>query len=150
MRLTEKKVLAVLRQQGYKLTPQRRAVIRVVTSSPDHLTPSAIYRKVHKENPDIGLVTVYRTLEILDRLGLICQLHAGNSCRSYTVTTSEHHHHLICSKCRAVVAFARCGLEEMQRNLADETGFRIDDHLLEFAGLCPACQKEEAYIYRAH
>lgn len=149
MKLTERKVLAVLRRQGYKLTPQRRAVIRVVVSSPDHLTPIAIYHKLHQEHPDTGLVTVYRTLKILDRLGLICELHAGNGGRSYTVTTPEHHHHLICSNCRAVVAFARCGLEEMQQSLADETGFRIDDHLLEFAGLCPACQKEGKHIYPA-
>jgi len=144
MKLTERKVLAVLRRQGYKLTRQRRVVIGVITSSPDHLTPMAIYHKVRKEHPDIGLVTIYRTLETLDRLGLICELHAGNSCRSYTVTASEHHHHLICSNCHQVVAFARCGLEEMQQNLANETGFKIDDHLLEFAGLCPACQKAGA------
>ncbi len=141
MRLAERKVLAILRQQGNKLTPQRRAVVRAIVSSSDHLTPADIYHKVQREHPDIGLVTVYRTLEVLARLGLVCELHAGNSCRSYTVAAPGHHHHLICLNCGAVVGFARCGLEEMQQSLADETGFRIDDHLLEFTGLCPACQK---------
>ena len=124
------------------MTRQRRAVIRVLTSSSDYLTPSAVYEKVREEHPDVGLVTVYRTLEILHRLGLICELHAGDNSRGYTIGTPVHHHHLICNKCHQVVAFARCGLEEVQRGLAEETGFRIDDHRLEFTGLCPACQAE--------
>jgi len=146
MRLTERKVLAVLRREGYKLTPQRRAVIRVVASSPDHLTPVTLFHRVRQEHPDIGLTTVYRTLEIMNRLGLVCELHTGNSYRSYTVTEPEHHHHLICSKCQAVVVVADCGLQDMQRKIADETGFRIDHHLLEFIGICPACQKERTYV----
>ncbi len=144
MRLTERKVVATLRQQGYKLTPQRRVVIQAIASAQDHLTPIAIYHKAHQEHPNIGLVTIYRTLEILARLGLICELHAGNSCRSYTVTAPEHHHHLICSNCGAVINFTRCDLREIQQNLFNQTGFRIDDHLLEFIGLCQACQKQAA------
>ena len=142
MRLTRRMVLAVLKKSGFKMTRQRRAVIRVVTSSSDYLTPIAIYEKLREDHPEVGLVTVYRTLEVLDRLGLICKLHAGHNSRGYTIGTSEHHHHLICNKCHQVVAFAHCGLEEVQQGLVDETGFRIDDHLLEFTGLCPACQIE--------
>ncbi len=142
MRLTERKVAARLRQHGYKLTPQRRVVIRTIISSYDHLTPAAIYDKVHQDYPDIGLVTVYRTLEILARLGLICELHAGDSCRSYTISASGHHHHLICSNCGRVVDFPGFELGEVEQNLSQETGFRIDGHLLEFIGLCQTCQKE--------
>ncbi len=69
MSLTEKKVIAELRRQGYKLTPQRRGVIRTITSSRGHLTPAAIYEKACLEHNGIGLVTVYRTLDILTRLG---------------------------------------------------------------------------------
>ena len=142
MRLTERKVVATLRQHGYKLTPQRRVVIEAIASSRDHLTPTAVYEKVHQHHPDIGLVTIYRTLEILAELKLICELHAGGSCRSYTVSAPRHHHHLICSNCGAVIDFTGCDLGEVQQNLSKETGFRIDAHLLEFIGLCQACQKE--------
>ena len=142
MRLTERKVVATLRQYGYKLTPQRRVVIEAIASSRDHLTPTAVYEKVHQHHPDIGLVTIYRTLEILAELKLICELHAGGSCRSYTVSAPRHHHHLICSNCGAVIDFTGCDLGEVQQNLSKETGFRIDAHLLEFIGLCQACQKE--------
>jgi len=140
VRLTGRRVSAVLRENGYKMTRQRQAVIRVLTSSSDYLTPIDIYDKVREGHPRVGLVTVYRTLEVLNRLGLICELHAGDNGRGYTIGTAEHHHHLICNKCHQVVAFAHCDLEEIQQGLVDETGFRIDDHLLEFTGLCPACQ----------
>ena len=142
MRFTERKVVATLRQHGYKLTPQRRAVMRTIASSRGHLTPTALYEKVHQEYPNIGLVTIYRTLEILDQLGLICEVHAGGACRSYLVRRpSEHHHHLICSDCGAVVDFTNCDLGELEQRLSQETGFEIESHLLEFLGRCPVCHK---------
>ena len=142
MRLTERKVVATLRQHNYKLTPQRRVVIKAIASKLEHLTPGAIYEKVHQHHPDIGLVTIYRTIEILAKLKLICELRAGSSCRSYTISAPGHHHHLICSNCGKVVEFTGCELGKVQQSLAEETGFRIDGHLLEYTGLCQACQKE--------
>ena len=140
MRLTEKKVAAALRQHGYKLTPQRREVIRTITSRPDHLTPAAIYQKVHQDHPNIGLVTIYRTLEILTELELICELHAGGTCHSYTISAPQHHHHLICSNCGKVVDFTGHNLGDLEQRVSKESGFRIDGHLLEFTGICRACQ----------
>lgn len=142
MRFSEKKIASTLRQHGYKFTPQRWAVIQAISSSPDHLTPAAIYEKVHQEHPDIGLVTIYRTLALLTKLGLICELHAGGSCHSYTTAASERHHHLICSNCGKVVDFSDYDLGELEQRLSRETGFAIEDHLLEFTGLCQACQEE--------
>jgi len=142
MRLPERKVVAALRQHSYKLTPQRRVVIQTIASNQEHFTPTAIYEKVHQGHPNIGLVTIYRTIEILAKLKLICELHAGGSCHSYTISAPGHHHHLICSNCGKVVDFTSCELGKMQQSLVKETGFRIDGHLLEFIGLCQACQKE--------
>ena len=142
MRLTERKVVAVLRRHGYKLTPQRQAVIQVITSSQDHLTPATIHKKVCQDQPNIGLVTIYRTLEILAELELICELHAGGICRSYTISTPQHHHHLICSNCGTVIDFTGHDLSELEQSLSKQSGFRIDGHLLEFFGLCQACQEE--------
>ncbi len=141
MSLTERKVVTTLRQHGYKFTPQRRVVIQAIASNQEHLTPTAIYEKVHRAQPNIGLATIYRTLEILARLKLICELHAGDSCRSYTISAPGHHHHLICSNCSKVVDFPNCELGEAQQSLSKQTGFRIDGHLLEFVGLCQACQE---------
>ena len=141
MRLTERKVAATLRRHGYKLTPQRQAVIRVIASSQGHLTPASIHEKVRRYHPNTGLVTVYRTLEILAELELICKLHAGDFCHSYTISTPQHHHHLICSSCGTVIDFTGYDLGELERRLSRESKFRIDSHLLEFFGLCQACQQ---------
>jgi len=141
MRLSEKKLTAFLKRNGYKLTPQRRAVIAAIAASPDHLTPAALYQKVRQEYPTIGLVTIYRTLEILAKLELICELHAGGSCRSYTIAAPGHHHHLICAECGGVVDFSGYNLAELEERLSRETGFEIDGHLLEFIGRCQNCQQ---------
>lgn len=141
MRLSEKKIVSELKSHGYKLTPQRRAVIRIVTSSSDHLSPNEIHEKIREIYPGTGLVTIYRTLEILTDLGLVCELRSAGNSRSYTMGEEQHHHHLICSGCGTVVNFTGRYLEELEENLAKESGFRIDRHLLEFVGLCRDCQK---------
>ena len=142
MRLTPRKVAAILRQHGYKLTPQRWVVIQAIASGQEHLTPTAIYEKLHQDHPSIGVVTIYRTLGILAKLRLICELHAGDTCRSYTISAPGHHHHLLCSKCGTVVDFIGYDLSELEQRLSLETGFKVEDHLLEFVGLCQTCQKE--------
>lgn len=142
--IEKKKVEAALRKRGYKLTPQRRAVLDVITLSRTHLTPAEIFERVGQEYPGIGLVTVYRTLEILAEAGLICEVHVGSNCRRYLLRRpSEHHHHLVCSGCGTVIDFSECGLFELEQRLSQKTGFEIKSHLLEFLGQCPECHKAE-------
>jgi Fur family ferric uptake transcriptional regulator len=106
------------------------------------MTPSTIYEKVRQEHPCVGLVTVYRTLDILSDLGLICEMHTPDNNHSYLMRgTDKHHHHLICSECGRVVNFTDCGLDALEKRLSLETGFEIEKHLLEFHGLCCHCQK---------
>ena len=131
----------VLRREGFKITPQRRAVLYTIADNRDHLTPIDIYEKVSLQHPGIGLVTIYRTLDILDKLGLICEVHSGGNCRSYLLRRpSEHHHHLVCSSCGTVADFTECDLSELAERLSNETGFEIDGHILEFSGRCVNCQ----------
>jgi Fur family ferric uptake transcriptional regulator len=141
MRLTERRIAAALKESGYKLTPQRRAVIGAIAASPDHLTPNDLYQKVHRDHPAVGLTTVYRTLEILARLELICELHTGGSSRSYTTGAPEHHHHIICSGCGEVVDFSGYDISPLEERLSRETGFEIEGHLLEFTGKCRRCRQ---------
>ncbi|MCD6453367.1 MAG: transcriptional repressor [Dehalococcoidales bacterium] len=138
-------MISILRHRGYRLTPQRRAVLRVIASSHDHLTPAAIYERARQKYPDIGLVTVYRALEVLGKLGLICEMHTGGDCRSYLMRRpSGHHHHLICSGCGEVIDFADCDLSSLEQRLTQKTGFKIEGHLLEFFGRCRNCQRVDS------
>jgi len=144
MILTQNRIASLLRQHGYKITPQRRAILNTIALSHDHLTPAAIYEKVHQENPRVGLVTVYRTIDLLAELGLICEVHTGGNCRSYLMRRpSEHHHHLICSECGIVADFADCDLNKLEQKLSRKTGFEINGHILEFSGLCQNCRRRK-------
>lgn len=145
MRPTEKKLTATLSQKGYKLTSQRRAVLRAISSSHEHHTPAAVHERVKQEYPNIGLVTVYRTMEMLSELGLICSIDGPGKSRSYTLAPEGHHHHLVCSGCGAVADFTDCNLRELEKRLAEETGFKIEGHRLQFSGICQNCrgQKKE-------
>lgn len=137
-----KQIEGALKHRGYKITPQRRTIIRAITRSHEHLTPAEIHAKVRREHPGIGLVTVYRTLEVLGALGFICEMHAGGSCRSYLMRRpEEHHHHLICSDCGTVIDFTECDLSGLERRLSEVTSFKINGHLLEFVGQCHNCLK---------
>jgi Fur family ferric uptake transcriptional regulator len=140
MKLTANKIAGILRKHGHKLTPQRHIVLKVMASSHDHLTPEVIYEKSRLEDASIGRVTVYRTLNLLSKLNLVCRIHAEGRCRSYMMRRpTEHHHHLICSGCGKVIDFTNCNLIEMEEKLSQESGFDIKGHLLEFYGLCRDC-----------
>ena len=150
MRPSDRSIITTIKRHGFKLTPQRRAVVHTIASSQDHLTPIAIFEKVRQNHPGIGLVTIYRTLKLLAELDLICELHSGENCPSYiTGTPHQHHHHLVCSGCGKVVDFASPRLiehnvAELEGMLSHESGFRIDEHRLEFTGLCRLCQEAQA------
>jgi len=142
MRPTEKRLATLLGQKGYKLTSQRRAVLGAIASSHEHLTPAAVHERVQQENPKTGLVTVYRTLDLLSKLGLICQVHREGKSQSYTLAPTEHHHHMICSECGIVADFTDCDLSDLEERLSQETGFEIEGHMLEFSGRCSNCRSQ--------
>ena len=131
-----------LKAAGYKLTQQRRAIIETVLAADKSLTPQELHSILAKKHPEIGLVTVYRTLDILNTLGLLCQFQPEGSVRSFKAGPPEHHHHLVCRGCGEVVDFTgRCPIE-LKTSLEQDTGFVITDHQLEFAGYCRDCQAQ--------
>ena len=142
--MADRDITIELKRRGFRLTPQRRAIISVLGDSEEHLTPAHIHARLHRRYPSIGLVTVYRTLELLQDNGLLCEVHIGDSCRSYLKRKKpgEHHHHLVCQRCGRVVDFSDCEMEKLEQRLARETGFTIDRHMLEFMGCCSRCQEK--------
>ena len=140
--MSVKTIARVLRERGFKMTTQRRAILKVITALREPLTPVAIYEHVRRDFPSIGVVTVYRTLDVLSELDLLCQVHGVEGCRSYVVRRpSGHHHHAVCSSCGKVIDFKSCDLGPLERRLSSETGFKIEGHLLEFSGVCRECAR---------
>ncbi|MDY6834047.1 MAG: Fur family transcriptional regulator [Chloroflexota bacterium] len=130
-----------MKQEGYKLTPQRLAILDVFSNSPCHLTPAEVFEELRDDHPEIGLVTVYRTLEIFSKLGIVTEVYANGNSPSYTLLESpEQCHCLICSGCGKVFHFSDCDLDDLKQRLSLLTGFKIEDHLLQLQGLCDECQ----------
>ena len=140
MAYTAKNIESELRRRGYKVTSQRRRIIGAIMSVREHMTPARIYDMISRDEPGIGLVTIYRTLEILIELGLVCEVHVGGNCRSYLLRRpAGHHHHLVCSECGTVIDFTGCDLSQLEDRLSEEKSFEIDGHILEFIGRCQGC-----------
>jgi len=132
-----------LREAGYKLTQPRLAVLQVLAENDAGLNPEAIHARGKALYPSLGLVTVYRTLELLNELGLVRRVHSEHRCHSYASAGSDRHY-LICEGCHRVIEFPCHGLEALVESVRQQTGYTITAHLLELSGLCPECQMGQA------
>lgn len=140
----EQTLLDDLRAHGYKVTQARRAVIRALTGSVRPLSVNELHAQAQRMNPAIGLVTIYRTVELLTHLDLIRPVHLMDNCHGYAVASPGHTHHLVCKKCHRAVEFDGCDLGLFLEQVARETGYRITGHWLELEGICARCQAVEA------
>ncbi len=133
-----------LHAQSYKLTPQREATVRVLLErEEDHLSAEDVYLLVKEKAPEIGLATVYRTLELLSELKIVDKINFGDGVSRYDLRkegAKHSHHHLVCSECGAVEEIEEDLLEEVEKIVQNEWGFQVKDHRLTFHGVCKQCQ----------
>lgn len=131
--------LTHLRALGYRLTPQRLAILKALNQAGCHLTPAEIYQQVHPNLPGLTEATVYRTLNFLAEQGLVMVAHVGHGQLVYEV--SEHdHHHLICRVCGRMEEIDHQELKSLYKVFLAKTGYQIDTIHATFFGLCPTCQ----------
>lgn len=140
--LTTDQILDILRDQGYRLTAPRRAIVDAIRAYDRAFTADDLLQRVDALDPTIGRATIFRTLDVLASLDVLDRIHAPDGCHSYSLCegVSHHHHHLICSSCGTVVPFEACNVEALYPTLASRTNFQISSHMLEVFGLCGACQ----------
>ena len=128
-----------LRARGYRMTPQRLAILHVLHHAETHLSPSEVYRQAKQELPGLTEPTVYRTLEFLAENGLARAAHTGNGHLTYEIA-GEDHHHVVCRVCGNEMELEHTLLETLYHTLESTTGYlRIDRHIT-FFGICPGCQ----------
>jgi Fur family transcriptional regulator, ferric uptake regulator len=129
---------AELRSRGYRLTPQRQLVLEAVGEL-GHATPEDIATAVRRTASGVNISTVYRTLELLEELGLVQHTHLGHGAPTYSVSTADDHLHLVCRQCGAVQEADADLLAEAVRRLTDERGFTLDLGHVALFGRCAAC-----------
>ena len=132
--------LLQLRQNGYRLTPARRAVVQTVAKSPRALTPLEVYDTARRRHRALGLVSVYRTLEKLESLGLIQRVHRAENCQAFVPANRGHQHLLLCRRCGRTTFFEGDDLQPLIRSISRRTGYSIGEHWLQLFGLCSDCQ----------
>jgi Fe2+ or Zn2+ uptake regulation protein len=114
-----KEMAQALRQAGYRLTQPRLAVLQVLKENSEYLSPTEIHERGRTLYPSLGLVTVYRTLETLDRLGLVRRVHGRGNCHGYALANSARGHYLVCHRCSQVIEFPCEGMEGVIRAAAE-------------------------------
>ena len=135
---------------GYRLTIPREAILEVLSSTSDHLSAEDIYLEIHKKYPNVGLTTVYRTLELLGQMGLVQKFDFGDKRSRYELCEGpgrpRHHHHLICTQCGRIIDYTDYIAEELkllnktEAGLSNKYNFEIKNHIINFYGLCEQCR----------
>lgn len=142
----------ILKQKGLKVTTQRIAILEVLEDRPGtHMTVEEIYDQVKGQYPEIGLATVYRTIQLFSELHLIDKLNLDDGYVRYeigggignTAQEGHHHHHLICLSCGLVTSFEDDLLETLEKRIKATAGFEVADHEVKLFGYCKACSENE-------
>ena len=129
-----------LRARGFRMTPQRMAILHVLRHDRTHLSPAEVYKRARKEMPSLTEPTVYRTLEFLAENGMIRSSHSGSGHLTYEIA-GEDHHHVVCRICGSEIEVEHTLLENLYRKLETTSGYRSIDSHVTFFGVCPDCQK---------
>jgi Fur family ferric uptake transcriptional regulator len=134
---------SVMREHGYRVTPQRQLILDAIGASGGHTTPDEIYERVQARTPAINRATVYRTLDFLSELRLIVAIRMGGQ-TYYEIAGETPHHHLICRACGGMTQLDNALIDELIEAIDEKYNFTVDmDHVGLF-GLCEPCRRAEA------
>lgn len=132
----------LLKKNSLKFTIQREVILETLYNSDEHLTPEALHNLIQEKFPNLntGIATVYRTLSLLEESDMVTSLSFGAQGKKYELGAKHHHDHLICTECGSITEFYDEKIEERQRKIADELGFKMVDHSMQIYGICKECQ----------
>ena len=134
-------LISKLSEQGYRLTPQRMMVLSAIENSNDHISAEEIYAQVVAKYSHVNISTIYRTLELLNRLGLVTETDLGGGRVRYHPAGKGHHHHLVCQECGKVIDLDETVLYPLKKVLLQEYKFSADLRHLAIFGRCADCSK---------
>ena len=135
---------------GVKITPARKTILSILNQTKDHLSAEEIFNQAYALHASIGLATIYRTLALFEQMGIADKFVFGDNKTRYELINNphgkEHHHHLVCVKCKLIFDYSDFVEDEVQlineteKQLLKKYNFKILDHVINFYGLCSKCQ----------
>jgi Fur family ferric uptake transcriptional regulator len=129
-----------LSDQDLKQTKQRRVIVEHFLTLNSHIDAETLYESIRSSNQNIGLATIYRTLNLLKSAGLVEEQSFADGRAVYEIDRpGDHHDHLVCIDCRKVVEFENLTIEKLQREIASQNGFKLESHRLDLYGRCSDC-----------
>lgn len=137
-----------LSERNYKMTPQRKEILQVFIDCGEgiHLSAEEVHELLRKKDFDFGLATVYRNVELLNKLGILNKVDFGDGRTRYEISASDpqlhQHHHLICLKCKKIIEFEDDLLDDLENLIAKKSGFQITNHEVKFFGYCSDCRNK--------
>jgi Fur family transcriptional regulator, peroxide stress response regulator len=136
-------IIQKLRGNGHKITPQRLAIVKILAKSEGHPSVEHIHARVKEDFPTMSLATVYKNIILIKSLGEVLELGFPDGSNRYDGNKPTPHPHVICIKCKKIVDPDLDSLDEMQKEVAAETNFKILNHRLDFFGICRDCLEED-------
>lgn len=138
-----RKMVDALRENQYRITPQRLAILKVLAESKGHPSVESIYAQVKPDFPTTSLATIYKNVNVLKELGQVLELGFSDDSNRYDGNKPYDHPHVVCIRCKKILDPDVAALKDMTEELARQTGFAITRHRLDFFGICPDCQAKQ-------
>lgn len=134
----------LLKNNSLKFTRQREVVLKTLYEKNDHFTPEDLYIYLKSTYPElnIGIATVYRTLNLLEESHMVTSISFGVAGKKFELANKPHHDHMICKSCGLIIEFQNDKIEELQNEIALANKFTITSHLMQLRGLCEKCSKD--------
>ena len=131
-----------VKEKNFRLTPQRLAVLKILSRDGTHPSVAQVYERVRADFPTTSLATVYKTIILLKELNEVLELGFPDGSNRYDGYRPFPHPHIICIRCKKIVDPELASLSDLNQEMGRKTGFQILHHRLDFFGFCPECQKK--------
>lgn len=129
-------------RHGLKSSSRRDLILETLVARGGHITAEELLRAVRERDPRVGAATVYRTLRILQDSGIVAERRFAGGSTRFELLDDQHHDHLICTQCDAIIEFHDEAIERHQMRVAESYGFELHSHRHELYGLCPRCRRQ--------
>ena len=137
-------LIAKLREQECRITPQRLALLDMLVNTNEHLSAGQLYERLQTRFPTMSLATVYKTLSLLKDMGEVTEISFSDGDTHYDASDPTPHIHLICTQCHRISDAPFVAAPNLAEELAAQTGYQITGHRFDFYGICPDCQTNQS------